>query len=105
MTGKAAIGIIGLLIGLVVGGFGALNLGGGAMMDMGDATGLSAGICATVEAAQKEGIMTPEQVNQVLKRAASELGGVTELPEGQEMIGGATECQAVMARLREAAAH
>jgi hypothetical protein len=102
--GKAAFGIIGLVIGLAVGGYGGLSLGGGAMMGMGVATGLSAGICATVEAAQEEGIMTAGQVDQVLKRAAADLGGVTKLPQGEEMVGGAAECQAVLARLREAAA-
>ncbi len=47
--------------------------------------------------------MTAEQVDQVLKRAAADLGGVTELPEGEAMVGGAADCQAVLARLREAA--
>lgn len=102
--GKAVIGVIALVIGLAIGGFGGLSLGGGAMMGMGVATGLSAGICSTVQAAQEEGVMTAEQVDQVLKRAAADLGGVTELPEGEAMVGGAADCQAVLARLREAAA-
>lgn len=102
--GKAVVGIIGLVIGLAVGGYGGLTLGGGAMMGVGVATGLSAGLCATVQAAQEEGIMKAEQVDQVLKRAAADLGGVTNLPEGEKMVGGAAECQAVLTRLREAAA-
>ena len=99
---KFLIGVIGLIAGLVIGGFGALTFGGGAMMGVGVGTGLSAGICSTVQAAREEGLLTEEQVDQVLRRAAGDLSGTAGLPEGEEMVGGAAECEAVMTRLREA---
>jgi len=54
-------------------------------------------------AAQEEGIMTAEQVDQVLVRAARDMAGRAELPEGDRIVGSAAECDAVMARLRDAA--
>ena len=99
---KGLIGIIALIIGLVAGAVGALTLGGGAMMGMGVATGLSAGICATVQAAREESIMTAEQVDQTLRRAAADLGSTAQLSDGQQMVGSASECEVVMEKLREA---
>lgn len=90
--GKTAIAIISLVVGLAVGGWGGLSLGGGAMMGVGVATGLSSGICAAVQAAQEEGLMTAEQVDQVLARAARDISGQTELPEGEQMVGSADQC-------------
>lgn len=99
--GKAVFSIIGLVLGVVLGGFGALTLGGGAMMGMGVATGLSAGICSTVQAAQEEGIMTAEQVDQVLKRAAADLGSSTEVPADEQLVDSAAQCEAVLAKLAD----
>jgi hypothetical protein len=100
--GNVAIAIISLVIGLGVGAFGGLSLGGGAMMGIGVATGLSSGICATVQAAQEEGLMTAEQVDQVLVRAAQDISGRTDLPEGEQMIGSADQCAQFMAKLKDA---
>ncbi|TCO71556.1 hypothetical protein [Rhodovulum euryhalinum] len=95
--------LIGLVIGLLLGGVGAfLTLGVGA--GVGVATGLSTGICATVKAAGDLGIMTPEQVDEVLTRAAQSVSGAVDLPEGEPMVGSAAECEAFMARLKDAAA-
>ncbi|MGE5153700.1 MAG: hypothetical protein ACM3ST_06760 [Bdellovibrio bacteriovorus] len=99
---KVLIAVIALVIGLALGGFGALTLGGGMMAGVGAAAGLSAGICSTVRAAQDEGFMTAEQVDRVLTRATQDLSGRTELPAGQEIVGSAAACEKVLARLREA---
>ncbi len=64
--GKVFIAILVLAVGAIIGGICALSLGGGAMAGIGVATGLSAGICSTVQAAVAEGLLTPEQVDQVL---------------------------------------
>ena len=56
--GKLAVGIISLLAGLIVGAIGALTVGGGAMAGVGIATGLSSGVCMTVEAAENLGLLT-----------------------------------------------
>jgi hypothetical protein len=97
--GKAVLAIISLVVGLVVGAWGGVNIGGGTMMGAGVATGLSSGICATVQAAQEEGIMTAEQVDQVLNRAAQDLSGKTALPDGEQMIGSADQCAEFMSKL------
>ena len=97
---KLLIGIAGLVLGVALGAFGGVNLGGGAMMGAGVATGLSAGICSTVQAAQEEGIMTAEQVDLVLARAASDMAAAASLPAGTEMVGGAADCASFLDRLK-----
>lgn len=77
--GKAVIGIIGLIVGAVLG-----TVFGGAVMTgtaagFGVASGLNAGICATVQAAENEGLLSAEQVDQVLTRAASDMATVQGL--------------------------
>jgi hypothetical protein len=94
--------IIGLVIGLVAGAGGALLLGGGALTGIGVATGLSAGICSTIEAAQDIGVMTAEQADAVLTAAAEKLSG-TDSVEGGDVVGVAAECEQVMQSLTEAA--
>ena len=100
--------ILFLVIGLVIGGLGGAvivaPLVGGAAMGAGAGTGLSAGICATVLAAQEEGLLTADQIDQVLTRAATDLSGQAALPSDQPLVGGAAECQAVMDKLKAAAA-
>ncbi len=94
--GKVVTGLIGLVVGAVLGLVAAASLGGGAMMGAGVAAGLSAGICSVVKAAQDEGIMSAGQVDQVLSRAAADLGGKLELAEGEQIVGAAAECQKVL---------
>ncbi len=100
--GKLAVGIISLVVGLVVGAVGALTVGGGAMAGAGVATGLTTGICMTVEAAEDLDLMTPEQVEQVLTRAAENLSAVGAVPEGQpsEVADTSAECRSFMEKLR-----
>jgi hypothetical protein len=100
---KLVFGIVGLVIGMVIGIVVVAPIATGVGAGMGVATGISAGICSTVVAAQEEGIMTAEQVDQVLVRAARDMAGRAELPEGDRIVGSAAECDAVMARLRDAA--
>ena len=101
--GKAVFGIVGLVLGAVLG-----VVFGGAVMTgtaagIGVASGLNAGICATVQAAQNEGLLSPEQVDQVLMRAASDLAAVHgREPEG-DILGSSAHCEKVMAELAEAA--
>lgn len=99
---KTLIAIIALLIGLAIGAFAALSLGGGMMAGAGAAAGLSTGICSTVQAAQREGFMTAAQVDQVLNRATQDLSGSAELPPGQQIVGSAVACEKFLARLHEA---
>ncbi|MBY6142238.1 hypothetical protein KUV26_22660 [Leisingera daeponensis] len=100
--GKALIGIIALVVGLIIGvAFGGA-MTGGAAAGIGVATGLSAGICSTVTAAQEEGLLTAEQVAQVLTRAATDMGA--EVPDGTGLVNSADECAGIMEKLRSVAA-
>jgi hypothetical protein len=98
--GKVAISIISLVVGVVIGGIGAMTIGGG-LIGIGVGTGLSAGICMTIEAAEELGLMNDEQVDQVLTKAAENISGVTELPEDQKIVGSAEQCKEVMAKLKQ----
>jgi len=97
--------IITLLVGLVVGGAAALIFGGGALLGVGAgagiATGLSAGICSTVTAAQELGIMTAEQVDEVLTKAVQDASGQASLPDDQTIVGSIAQCEEFMAKLRD----
>ncbi len=100
--GRLLFGLIGLVLGAGVGAFAVAPMMGGAAAGVGVATGLSAGICSTVQAASEEGLLDAAQIDQVLNRAAadmSELAGTSE-PDG--LVGGLDECAAVMERLRAA---
>jgi 3-oxoacyl-ACP reductase-like protein len=91
--------LLGLLIGLVVGlGGGVVMLGAG--VGAGAGTGLMTGICAVVQAAQDAGVMTADEVDQVLAAVPGTLGSA--LPEGTPIAGGAADCAAHMETLKAA---
>lgn len=100
--GKFVVGIISLVVGLVLGAFGALTVYGGTMAGAGVATGLTAGICMTVEAAEDLGLMDPEQIEDVLTRAAENLSSAGVVPEGQpsDVADTSAECRSFMEKLR-----
>lgn len=95
--------LIGLVVGLIVGGVAGGALIGGGAAGLGIATGLGAGICSTVQAAQEEGIMTAEQVDQVLNRAATDMAAMSSLESPSAIVGSAAECEGVLEKLRSAA--
>jgi len=99
--------VIGVLFGLVLGFGGALFIGSGVVggaMGTGIATGLSAGICSVVEAANQSGLLTPDQIEQILTRAAENMQTISgeKLPETTGVAGSVGECQAFMNDLRAA---
>lgn len=97
--GKLLIGVGGLVVGAIVGAlFGGAVIGGTAA-GVGIATGLSAGICSTVTAAQEEGLLTAEQVDQVLNRVAADVAAAEGSVNPEAMVGSADECVAVMESL------
>ena len=101
-----------LLAGFVLGGIAAVMLAGpvatGVATGIGVATGLEAGACLTVEAAKEKGFITAEQVAEVLE-AAGRLIAETDVPPDPGSPAAApggpandADCQAVVAKLREA---
>jgi len=100
--GKWMLGILGLLIGLVVGAVFVGALIGGAATGIGIATGTSAGICMTVEAAEAEGLLTSEEIDVVLRRAAADAAELSGEDAPSEIVGARDDCALVMERLNEA---
>ncbi len=96
--GKLAIGV---LIGAILGFFGSSMMLGSAV-GIGAATGLSAGICSTIKAAQEEGLLDAAQVDQVLNRAASDMAAMSGKAFEGEIANSAEECDAALEKLREA---
>jgi hypothetical protein len=88
--------VVGLIGGTVVGG----SMLGGAATGLGIATGLSAGICATVTAATEDGLLTEDQVAQMLARATTDLGGMAQ---AGDLVGSTADCERVMQELMAAA--
>jgi hypothetical protein len=94
------------ILGAVIGGIGCIVLASGLFTGIGAgvgiATGLQAGACLTVEAAKEQGLITADQVNDVLvaagKLISSEGYAGTETSAGSDL-----DCEKVVAQLKEAA--
>ena len=98
--------LIGGIAGLILGGiiaFFSLSAMVGAGAGAGIAVGLSSGVCLTVNAAQELGIMTAEQVDEVLNQASNSVRETAGAAAGPEIVGSAAQCDEVLARLRTAA--
>ena len=100
--GKVIIAFLSLVVGAALGVFLVAPVMTGAAAGVGIATGLSAGICATVQAAQEEDLLTPEQVDQVLNRAPADKAELAGEEAPEKMVGAVRDCDAVMERLRSA---
>ena len=98
------IAIVFLIIGGVVGGFGALSVGTGIGAGAGIATRLAAGACSALESAKDQGLVTDAQFDEVLGGAVAKIAGSVALPPEAELAGTAAECEKVMADLQKAAA-
>ena len=98
---KLSIAAIALVIGAISGAFIGRSMLGGAMMGVG--TGLSAGICSTVKAAQEEGLLTADQVDQVMNRAGKDLAAWSGSVEPGSVAGTAAACDDALVRLKAAA--
>jgi len=98
--GKFVIALITLVVGMLIGGFGALTFGGGAMMGVGLGTGLTTGVCMTVQAAEDLGLMTPAQVDQVLTRAAENLAGHVDASDEFKTTDTSAECKEFLAKFK-----
>lgn len=96
--------VIGLVLGLAAGigamlyiGSTAVGIGTGA----GAAMGISAGLCAMVEAANQSGVLTPEQLDTLIAQASGALAGSDAAPQ-TEVAGSVAQCETVMSDLRAA---
>jgi hypothetical protein len=100
----ALIAIVFLLIGGAVGGFLALGFGAGLGAGAGIVVGSQAGACLAVESAKDQGLLSAEQIDQVLAGAIGKIKGKAELPPDAEpqWVGTAADCAAMIAELATA---
>ena len=94
------------ILGAVIGGIATILLASGVLTGIGAgvgiATGLQAGACLTVEAAREQGLITADQVDEVLL-AAAKLIASEEYTGTATASGSALECEKVVAQLKETA--
>ncbi len=99
---KVIVGGLALVVGLLIGTFFGGALTGGAAAGIGIATGLGAGICSTVHAAEEEGLLTPEQIDLVLNRAAADMAAMAGQAAPAPVVGSVSDCAGVLDKLRDA---
>jgi hypothetical protein len=94
------------ILGAIVGGIACIVLASGLFTGIGAgfgiATGLQAGACLTAEAAREQGLITTEQVDEVLV-AAGKLITSEEYAGTATASGSDLDCEKVVAQLKEAA--
>lgn len=99
-------GVVLVVVGLLGVAFGTLVLApavfNGIGAGVGVATGLKAGACLAVEGAKDLGFITPEQVDEVLKAAGSQLSSTSVEDQSGFNLSDA-ECMKVVQELRDAA--
>lgn len=102
---KVLFALVFLVAGVAAGFLAGVTIGVGGGTGMGVATGLSVGACGIANAAQDEGLLTPDQVDQVLNRAVTDLRALSPEIEtdAEKIASGSFECDAVLKRFREAA--
>jgi hypothetical protein len=92
------------LLGAIVGGIATIILASGWFTGIGAgvgvATGLQAGVCLAVEAAKDEGLITAEQVDQVLNATGKQLAA-DDFAGNAATTGGNLDCEKVIAKLKE----
>ena len=107
---KLFLSILFLVIGLVIGGTAGVIGGGAAAIGsgagIGIATGLSAGICGTVEAARAGGFVTDDEVARLFDATLAEFRALAPraVADAETMVRQFGGCPAVLDRIHEAAA-
>jgi hypothetical protein len=100
----AIVAIIFLLVGAAIGGFLVLGVGAGMGAGAGIVVGSQAGACLAVEAAKEQGLLTAEEVDQVLGGALGKIKGEAELPPDAPLqwITSEADCSKMIDELRKA---
>jgi hypothetical protein len=97
--------IVFLLIGGVLGGFLALGYGAGMGAGAGIVVGSQAGACLAMESAKDQGLLSAEEIEQVLDGAIGKIQGKAQLPPEAKFkwVGTEADCAAMIAELEAAA--
>ena len=94
----------GLVVGAVLAFFLASGFAAGVGAGAGIVTGLKAGACLTAEAAREQGLITAEQVDDLLQAAGRQISSSAVAAGDAPLVsGGDAECRKVIADLKAAA--
>ena len=96
------IAIVFLLIGAALGGIVALSIGTGMGAGAGIVVGSQAGACLAVEAAKDRGLLTADQIDEVLNAAVTKISGGAKLPPEVKLVGSEGDCDKMIADLQQA---
>jgi hypothetical protein len=96
------IAVVFLLIGGIVGGFLSLGVGAGVGAGAGIVVGAQAGACLAVEAAKDKGLLTAEQIDEVLKGAITKISAGAKLSPEAKLVGSEADCAKMVAELQDA---
>ena len=101
----AIVAIVFLLIGGAAGGFLALGYGAGMGAGAGIVVGSQAGVCLALESAKDQGLLSAEQVDQVLAGAIGKIKGKAQPPPDAKFqwVGTEAGCAAMIAEFETAA--
>jgi len=101
----AIIAIVFLLIGGAVGGYLALGYGAGMGAGAGIVVGSQAGACLAMESAKDQGLLSGEQIDQVLAGAIGKIKGKAQIaPDATlQWVGTEADCATMIAELETAA--
>lgn len=95
-------GLLIFILGAVIGAAGSFLFGTGIGAGAGVITGLKAGACLTVEAAKDKGLITGDQVDEVLNAAVQSI--LSQEASGEAAITEADlKCEQVVAEMKAAA--
>ena len=99
------IAIIFLVIGGAVGGFLALSVGKGVGAGAGLVVGTQAGACMAVEAAKERGLLSGQQINQVIADTVGKIKGKsTPKPDAPiQWVGNEADCAKMVAEMEKPA--
>ncbi len=96
------IALVFLLIGGVVGGFLSLSVGAGMGAGAGLIVGAQAGACLAVESAKDKGLLTAEQIDEVLNGAITRISAGAKLKPEAKLVGSEADCAKMVAELQDA---
>jgi len=93
------VAIVSIIVGAIIGGYIAFQLGSGFGANAGVAKGFSDGACSAMEAARTQGLVNLEQYDELLNQAA-EIAGRVEVQGDARLSGTAEKCQEVISKLQ-----
>lgn len=97
------IAIVCLLVGTFVGGKMILGTSAGLGVGAGLIVGSQAGVCLAVETAKEQGLLSVEQIDQLIKNTVTKIRAKSNISETAEFkwLGSEKDCAAMVAKIAE----